>query len=61
MEKEKSNYEDIIKSDLPHQLAQEHWDWVKTWLEMIYIDAVHGYKHGTSIKPDLFTKVGKPC
>ena len=35
-------------ADKPASLiAQEHWDWVATWLRMMYIDAfVHGYKHG---------------
>jgi len=28
-------------------LAELHWKWVSTWLEMVYIDAfAHGYKHG---------------
>jgi hypothetical protein len=46
-----SNYEDIIKSDLPHQLADEHWAFLVKWLEMIYKDAfIHGYKHGIEEK-----------
>jgi len=29
------------------QLAKEHWEWVVTWLELVYRDAfIHGYKHG---------------
>jgi len=33
------------------QLADEHWEWVVRWLEMIYKDAfLHGYKHGQENK-----------
>jgi len=42
-----SNYEAVIKSDLPHQLAEEHWEFLQRWLHMVYVDAaVHFYKHG---------------
>ncbi len=31
----------------PEELASAHWDWVVTWLEMVYKDAfIHGYGHG---------------
>lgn len=29
------------------RLANDHWEWVVRWLEMVYKDAfIHGYKHG---------------
>ena len=31
----------------PREQAQEHWDWLETLLEKIYVDSFeHGYKHG---------------
>uniref|UniRef100_A0A6M3KKW9 Uncharacterized protein n=1 Tax=viral metagenome TaxID=1070528 RepID=A0A6M3KKW9_9ZZZZ len=42
-----SNYEAIMSSTLPNQLADEHWEFIQRWLEMVYKDAfIHGYKHG---------------
>ena len=33
-----------VKSE---KLAKEHWDWVVTWLALVYKDAfIHGFKHG---------------
>ena len=35
------------------KLAQEHWAWLVTLLEKIYVDAfIHGYKHGQEDKKD---------
>ena len=29
------------------ELAEEHWEWVESWLHIVYVDAmIHGYKHG---------------
>jgi len=48
-----SNYKKIIESDLPHQLADEHWGWISTMLEKVYKDAfLHGYKHGVESLPE---------
>ena len=42
-----SNYEKIMASTLPQQLADEHWKFLERWLEMIFKDGfLHGYKHG---------------
>ena len=47
MNREQSNYEAIMNTTLPKQLADEHWAWVVKWLEMVYKDAfIHGFKHG---------------
>ena len=29
------------------RLAEEHYNWLETWIHLIYVDAfVHGYGHG---------------
>lgn len=29
------------------ELAEEHWEWIESWLHLIFVDAfAHGYKHG---------------
>ena len=43
----KDNYEAIKNSSLSCQLANEHWEFIERWLEMVYKDAfTHGFKHG---------------
>jgi hypothetical protein len=47
----KGNLEQIIESDLPHQLANEHVDWLMDILNQILppllkVEFIHGYKHG---------------
>jgi hypothetical protein len=43
----KTNYDAVVASSLPQQLADEHWDWMKGWLEKAFKDGFrHGYKHG---------------
>ena len=40
--------EQVLKEEKAKELAEAHWDWVETWLHMIFVDAfVHGYKHGS--------------
>ena len=31
----------------PEKLSREHWQWLSSTLEKVYVDAFeHGYKHG---------------
>jgi len=49
--KEVNNYQAIMEATLPKQLANEHWNWVVRWLEIVYKDAfIHSYKHGMEDK-----------
>ena len=42
-----NNYEAIINSSLPRQLAEEHVDWLLRILRPILVEEfIHGYKHG---------------
>ncbi len=53
------NLEAILKSDLPHQLADEHWEFLAKWFEMMFKDGfIHGYKHGIEEKSPCL-KLGK--
>ena len=61
MSEQESNYRKIIESDLPHQLANEHWAWIEqvlanrqTETKHMFIEGfLHGYKHGKESKVEV--------
>ena len=40
-----------MTEDEARKLAEAHWQWVETWLHLVYVDSfVHGVKHGQETK-----------
>ena len=40
-----------VTTEEAKELAEAHWEWLETWLHLIYVDAmVHGIKHGQESK-----------
>jgi len=44
----KGNFWQVGETIPGSELACEHWNWLSSLLEKVYIDAfIHGYKHGS--------------